>query len=188
MLGFRVNRALQPFNVATAILAIGVGGSILTMAANDEITATTAILLIVGALALCYLLRVLTYLLSPYQLRISEDRVSFPAHVTPETYRWWRALLPSASVRYFASQQFEGTLSRAGFSGRLRFPSTEMTIVEFSHQDIVAVDIQARGLSVLEVTVRRRHGSEPFVCRVQTGVWPVSGRDRAADALRKLSH
>ena len=187
MLGFRINRALQPFNILVAILAISLSAYIVTMASNDAITAARAIVLIAGALALCYVMRVLTLLFSPYTLRIAEDGVSFPAHVTPETYRWWRARLPSASVRYFASQQFEGTLNRTGFTGTLRLPQAETTIVEISHEDIVAVDIHARGLSALAVTVRQREGSEPFVCTVQTGVWPFGGRDRITDALREFS-
>lgn len=187
MLGFRINRALQPFNILVALLALSLCAYIVTMASTDAITATRAILLIGGVVAFCYVMRVLTLLFSPYKLRIAEDGVSFPARVTPETYRWWRARLPSASVRYFASQQFEGTLNRTGFTGTLRLTQAETTIVEISHEDIVAVDIQARGLSALEVTVRQREGAKPFICVVQTGVWPFGGRDRMANALRGFS-
>lgn len=187
MFGYRINRALQPVNIVIGLLGVSLASYIVFVTMSEAISAMSTLLSIAGASSLCYVCWVLTFLFSPYQLRITDDEVSFPTRVTSNTYRWWHTHLPSASIRYFASQQFEGSFSRAGFTGTLRFPQSESTVVEFSRDEIASVEIRKRGLSALEVTIERYHESSPFVCWAQAGVWPLSGRNRMADAIRNFA-
>ena len=185
MAAYWLNRILEPFNVAVAG-AVAIASSYCVFRALSGGLETLGVLLVAGITILgLYVLRVLVFALAPYRLKISDDEVVFPAYPASETFRWWAPRLAGPGVRFFAAQNFEGSIGRDGFTGAIRWDHSESVIVRYPMEEITSIAVERRGLTELTMSIGLIQEDQPFVLRIQTLGWPITHRERVATALRR---
>ena len=187
MAAYWLNRILEPFKVAVAG-AVAIAGSYCVFRVVSGGMEALGVLLVAGITILgLYLLRVLVFALAPYRLKISDGEVVFPAYPASETFRWWAPRLAGPGVRFFAAQNFEGSIGRDGFTGSIRSAHVRSVIVRYPIEEITSITVERRGLTELTVSIGLIQEDRPFVLRIQTLGWPITARERVASALRRLA-
>ena len=186
MAAYWLNRILEPFKVAVAG-AVAIASLYCVFRALSGGMEPLGVLLVAGITLIgLYFLRVLVFALAPYRLKISDGEVVFPAYPTSETFRWWAPRLAGAGVRFFAAQNFEGSIGPDGFTGAIRWAHVKSVIVRYPIEEITSIAVERRGLTELTVSVGLIQEDHPFVLRIQTLGWPITDRERVASALRRV--